>query len=848
VLPEALAASQERRERFEREARAVAALNHPHICSLHDVGEHDHVGFLVMEYVEGHTLADQLMRGALPSADVLRYAIELAEALDHAHRRGLVHRDLKPGNVMLTGAGAKLLDFGLSKLQSTPDLIALSTVASDAAPLTAQGAVLGTYPYMSPEQLEGRDVDFRSDIFAFGAVVYEMASGQRAFQGATVATLIGAILHTDPPPLSTFPSLMPPGLEHVVSRSLAKDPENRWQSARDLVLELRSIADHDTPRAGARARQRKRDPMLAVAVLAVTLIAATAVYLLRAPVDAPPVRLTFMPPATLTRAEVRSAGPVKISPDGRRLAYVAAASDGQQRLHVQPLESVTALPLAGTDGAAYPFWSPDSRSIGFFASGRLKVIDAAGGPPRALCDAPLPRGGTWNRSGIIVFSASGGQHLYHVSSAGGAPPTRLEFAREHRDGLWPSFLADGHHFVYFGRRTDPGVYVASLDPAIPAKRLVNGVYAAAAFASGAYLMLFTGGAMGGTLVAQRIDVDSLTLTGEPIPLAEQVPFYPFYGLANFSVSDNGTLVSGTVAPDPTSLVWFDRAGVRIADVPEARGFQKPSLSPDGKTIAAHRVDSDTQSQDVWLIESTRGGASKLTTNPGLDIMNSWSPDGRHILYGSTREEGANTYVKAIGTNDPERPLYQSNDREFQQVTDWSAHAIVLARLDAKTQWDLWTTPGLEVAGGRLQTPAPYLRSAFNEHDGVLSPDGRWMAYTSDQSGRSEVYVSTFPTHGPRGMPVSNSGGRWPEWRRDGKELFYLSADHTLMSVSVGTDTRFSAGLPRALFAVPMKDGGARNERTYAASSDGQRFLVNVTHDAPAPPVSVFLNWPAARQR
>ena len=850
ILPEKLAANDQRRQRFEREARAVAALNHPHICDLHDVGEQDDLGFIVMEFVEGHTLEDRLVRGPLPAADVLRYATELADALDHAHRRGLVHRDLKPGNVMVTESGAKLLDFGLSKLHSTPDLIELSTIASDHAPLTAQGAVLGTYPYMAPEQLEGRETDARSDIFAFGAIVYEMATGRRAFQGATAASLIGAILHTDPPPLSTVQPLTPPGLDRIVSRCLTKDPDDRWQTARDIVLELKWIAEHDAPRTSTPARRKilRRVAAAALVVIALAAMSYAVAYVGRARADGPALRLTFTPPPGLTLADVRSAGPVTISPDGLRVTYVASGTDGVQRLHVQTLDSVTAQALAGTDGAAYPFWQPDGRSIGFFANSKLKRVDAAGGPIHTLCNAVLPRGGTWNDAGVIVFSAGAGEHLYQVS-AGGGEPTALTFKSPNRESRWPSFLPDGRHFVFFGRREKPGIYVASLDPAVEAKPLADELYAAAAYASDGYLILAAGGgAMGVTLFAQPIDLSGPELTGEPVPLAERVPFYPNFAFADFSVSKNGRLIHGNLVDDTTSLVWFDPAGKRTATVPGASGYRRAVLSPDEKSIGAHRIDPDSLSQEVWLIDSTRGSASRLTSNPGLDIMGLWSPDSRYIVYGSTRDDkGTNAYVKAVDSADAETPMFTSGYRSLQQITDWSREQVVFARQDPKTQWDLWTTPDAPRPVDASKTPVLYLRTEFDEHDGVLSPDGRWMAYTSNQSGRSEVYIGAFPQQGVRPTPVSTAGGRWPQWRRDGQELFYVSSDRTLMAVAVQTNPGLTVGATRALFKLEGKDSGPRNERPYSPTRDGQRFLVTISPEAPPAPVSVLLNWPALRR-
>jgi serine/threonine protein kinase/Tol biopolymer transport system component len=866
VLTEQIVVDADRRARFEREARAVAALNHPHICDLYDVGEAprpavppssaDSIRFLVMEYLEGQTLGERLLRGPLPTLDLLRYAVQLADALDHAHRRGLVHRDLKPGNVMLTKEGAKLLDFGLSKHQTTPDLLALSTVSPGAAPLTAAGAVLGTFPYMAPEQLMGREADARSDIFALGAMMYEMVTGRRAFEGTTAATVIGAVLHTDPPPISSSQSSAAALLNRIISRCLAKDPDDRWQTARDLTLELKWIDPATVPPVNRAGRKRRKVGSMAAAALAVVAIAAAVLavaYGRRAPVEGVAVRFSFSPPKELNPAEVRFGGPVTISPDGTRLVYVATGSDGKQLLWVHPLDSAVPHALAGTDGAAYPFWSPDGRFIGFFAEGRLKRIDATGGPPQILSEARLPRGGTWSRAGMIVFSAGAGTELYRLSAAGGpAMPVPADGVNDERQ--WPSFLPDGRHILYFGRRQAPGIYVASLESG-SATLLASGLYMGATYTPPGYLLLFKGGSMAGTLLAQPFDANRRQFTGEPVPLAEQVPFYPFYARADFSVSENGTLLHGTFGGQrPTELVWFDRSGKRLTSVPGAIGYSRAELSPDEKTIAADRVDPETQSQDVWLIETTRGVTSRLTTNPGLDNMGLWSPDGSRIVYGSVREgEARGTRLKVLSGAGPDEQLFGgSSDARIHQTTDWSrdGRLIVYGRLDPKTKWDVWVVPAApNLTGDR--TPIVYLQTEFNEHQGRLSPDGQWMAYASDESGRSEVYVQAFPSPGVRSQ-ISTGGGSDPAWRRDGKELFYQSDDR-LMAVTVKADTSFTMSPPRELFRMNIAKRGAQmardNGSPYVPTADGQRFLINALIEAPPPPpVTVILHWPAARRR
>jgi eukaryotic-like serine/threonine-protein kinase len=857
VLSQALAADPHRRERFDREARAVAALNHPHICGLHDVGESpdpaadgtdaEPIRFLVMECLDGQTLADRLLRGPLTLPEVLRHAIELADALDHAHRRGLVHRDLKPGNVMMTAGGAMLLDFGLSRLQAAPDVVTLSTVSPGGTPITVEGTVLGTYPYMAPEQLLGREADARSDIFALGALLYEMTTGRRAFEGATAAALISAILHTDPPLISSLQRLAPPGLDRLVSRCLAKDPDDRWQTARDLALELKWIAE-STPQASRfRLGRPKKPRAFGVAALGAGAVVAAifaGVYVRRTQGESLSVQLTFTPPEGIRLVETRTAGPVTISPDGRRLVYVAAGDDGRQQLWVHALSSQTGQPLSGTDGAAYPFWAPDGRTVGFFAQGKLKRIDVDAGPAQVLCDAVLPRGGTWNRSAVIVFAANGGALLYRVAATGG--PTRvLDFARPNRESHWPVFLPDGDHFLYFGRREKPGIYLASMISGDKGP-VVEGQYVAADYMSPGHLLFQRGGAMVGTLHAQRFDLSRLRLTGEPTALVEHVAFYPFFARADFSVSQNGTLVYGSPIPQTTQLAWFDRAGNQLEQVAEGGGWEWPALAPDEKSIAAGRLDTETQSQDIWIIDASRGVTTRLTSDPALDGYPIWSPDGQTIVFGRTgREDDRTLYRIASGGGGHEEALYRfdSSAPLIRQFTHWSRDGrfMVYGGLDPQSKWDLWILP----AGGEPvredRKPTPYLRTAFNEHHGQLSWDGKWMAYASDESGRWEVYIGAFPASDIRAK-VSIDGGIEPRWRSDGKELFYLSPDGTIMAVPISASTVISTGAPHALFKPRLNLNLDRGWNPhYVPARDGQRFLINVVEKAAQSRVTVVLN-------
>jgi Tol biopolymer transport system component len=863
VLPEPFAADPDRRERFEREARAVAALNHPHICHLHDIGdapvstpqsggnaESVSVRFLVMEYLEGQTLADRLVRGALPATEMLRYAVELADALDHAHRRGLVHRDLKPGNVMLTKAGAKLLDFGLSRLEASPDLLALSTVSLAAAPLTAKGAVLGTFPYMAPEQLAGREANERSDIFSFGALMYEMATGRRAFEGSTSATVIGAILHTDPPPLSSLQPLAPPTLDRLVSRCLAKDPDDRWQTARDLMLELKWLADHEAQPMAVRAR----DPKLGVIAVAAAAVAGLAIaalalgYVRRAPVDEAAASLSFSPPDGLALADVAAGGSVAISPDGQHLAFVAIDRDGRQLLWVRSVASFDARSLPETDGAMYPFWSPNNQFIGFFSQRKLRKIQVSGGPSQPIGDAIQPRGGTWNRDGLIVFADGAGHQLSRVSAAGGvATPIAADGLNVER--YWPSFLPDGRHFVYFGRPQQHGIYLGAIDSS-GAKLLVPDSIGVA-YAPPGYLLVLQGaskGAPAGTLMAYPFDPKSLEITSDPSPVADQIGYYSGLGRGIFSVSENGRLVYDSIELPTTTLNWFDRTGKALGDAGGPIPYTGPSLSPDGGTVAVERIDPGTQIQNLWLIETARNIASRFTFDPNLNLnfMPVWSPDGRRIAFAAAgRGAPPNLYQKARSDTGPTLLVKSSFNT---QPTDWShdGRFIVYASLNPATKWDLWLLPMTGAETDRK--PVALLESEYNEHLGRFSPDRRWLAYVSDESETSEVYVRTLA--GPGGKwRISSKGGSEPTWRGDGKELFYRARDGSLMAVTIKAGATLEVGAPAELFKARMARRGPGYETSYTVTRDGQRFLMStVTDESTSVPTKVVLNWRAALRR
>ncbi|PYQ10648.1 MAG: hypothetical protein DMH00_10485 [Acidobacteria bacterium] len=845
VLPSRLSLSQEARLRFDREAKAVSSLNHPHICTLHDVGQQEGVEFLVMEYLEGETLAARLEKGPLALDQVLRTAIEIASALDKAHRQGLIHRDLKPANVMLTKSGAKLLDFGLAKLQgleagsSTAGVSALTTEGRN---LTAEGTILGTFAYMAPEQLEGKEADARTDLFALGVLIYEMATGKRAFQGKSQASLISAIMSFDPQPISALQPMTPPALDRVVKVCIAKDPDERWQTSHDVMLQLTFIAEGG-PQAASSAsvaarRGRENLGWIVAGVLLLAGLAAIALYPRQSTPDARVIRLSVSPPEGST---VES---ISVSPDGRRLAFVAMGPDGRTLLWLRPLDSYAAQPLVGTEGAAWPFWSPDNRSLGFFAQGKLKRIDAAGSLLQTLCDASDdPRGGTWNQDGIILFSPNFGSPLHQVSAGGGTstPVTALDASQAETSHRWPSFLPDGRHFIYLVRSAQPdhrGIYVASLNSK-DARRLVS-VESSAAYAAPGYLLFVRER----ILMAQPFDATKFQISGDSFPVAEGVGSFGESGptgYAPFSASGTGVLAHGSVAARMTQLVWFDRTGQPLGPIGPPGTYTEPALSPDGQRVALGRDDPKTGRSDLWVLDLSRGVLSRFTFHPSNDYWAVWSPDGSRIVWASDRAGHDDLYLKPSSGASQDELLLESDHVKWPD--DWSRDGRFIVYEESnptnpKTLVDLWVLP---LSADRK--PFPFLRTEFNETHAQLSPDSRWMAYVSDESGRAEVYVQTFPRAGGK-RQVSTDGGDQPQWRRDGRELFYLAPEGKLMAAEVKGGPTFEAAVPVPLFGVrvpAVSIGSFRNH--FVVSPDGQRFLVNtIAEGASSSPITVVLNW------
>ncbi len=847
VLPAHLAASPERRLRFEREAKAISALSHPHICILHDIGQHDGVDFLVMECLEGESLADRLKKGALPLDLVLRQGIEIAGALDMAHRHGIVHRDLKPGNVMLTKSGAKLLDFGLAKLRASDGPVSaaseLSALATGEKPLTAEGSIVGTFQYMAPEQLEGKEPDARADLFAFGAMLYEMATGHRAFKGKSHASLIAAILASEPPPISSLQSLTPPALDRVVAACLAKDPDERWQSAHDLLRELKWIQEAGAGSAGPsvvpRRLRRGRAAWGAVAIAAAGL-GGLCVSLWR---DAnrepqPKLQSTLPPPPEATLDFVRSVP--ALSPDGRRIAFVATGDDGKRRLWVRPLEGAIAQALPGTEGAMHPFWSADSRNLGFFADDKLNTIEASGGPPHLLCDAPVGRGGTWNRDDVIVFRGRSGEGLSRIAASGGivTPVTQLDESRQGMAHLWPSFLPDGDHFLFTAIEdaspTSAGAVFLGTLGSNETKRLVD-VRSSASYAPPGYLVFSRDGA----LVAQPFDPIKRSLSGPAARIAAPVQVDSANGLAAFSISENGLLAyQAAASAQHSQLVWFDREGKQTETGIEATALDYPRLSHDGRRVVC-RVEDRGGRGDLWIYDLASRLETRLTFDPADDSNPIWSPDDARIVFSSKRGGGGDLYEKAVGGAD-ERLLFASNSAKTASHWSRDGRLVLFDQYGAKTRSDIWS---LQLADRKATV---VVQTAFPEGLAQLSPDGRWMAYASDEGGqRGDIYVQPFPGPGHK-TRVSRDGGLSPRWRGDGKELFFVRDGRALMSVEVKAGETFAASEPKQLFRALFKVPVVRN---FDAAPDGQRFLANVTSgDETVVPITLIQNWATALKR
>ncbi len=842
VLPARFADDPERRQRFEREARVVAGLHHPNICSLFDVGHDSGTSYLVMELLQGETLAERVGRGPLPLEQALRHAVEIGDALGRAHREGIVHRDLKPSNIILTRTGAKLLDFGLAKLVPAPGggPVLEAATASGGESTSEVGSLLGTLPYMAPEQLEGRAADARTDIFAFGLVLYQMLTGRRAFSADSNAGLIAATLTSSPPPVSSLQPLATPALDRVVRMCLEKDPADRWQSAHDLVAELRWIASGASgtgPVATVPPRRKWAAPLLALALCAA---AAAAGFLAgRGNPDTappPPIRSTILLPQGAGPVWPTYLVPPALSPDGRRLAFVVSLG-GTAQLWVRSLDTMSAQPLAGTDGALYPFWSPDGNSLAYFALGSLKRIPVIGGSVTTLCDAPQARGGSWNADNVIVF-ASGLGGIHRIAANGGAPTPVTKVRRDQGEAqhLWPQFLPDGKHFLYTaGGPLQPvdadanAVFVGSLDGGDP-KRLFFA--RDKGFRAWDRMVLYAGGHLlfrpQAALVAQRFDPVSLTLSGDPVPLAEPVQA--------FSATDSVVAYQEGDPEERFQLQWLDRAGkpLRMLGPPGNLGLGR--LSPDGQSIAMERGDPRTGNVDIWLFDLPRDIWTRFTTGPARDRSPVFTPDGRAIAFDSDRSGSFVVYRRALGGTADDEVLLESppgvSDFPGDFAPDGSALALTRFSARERENWDVWI-----LALDKSRTVTPFATGDARQLEPRFSPDGRYLAYLTNESGRQELTLVSYPDRRVRAQ-VSTSGASWLMWQRDGRALVYRDLRGRFFSVALHGG-RDSLGVDNP---EPLLAAAEAFTRGHDLSPDGTQVLVSSSAETVAAPVTLLLHW------
>ncbi len=838
ILPSQLSSDPLQKQRFEREAKIISSLNHPHICVLHDVGSQDGIDYLVMECIEGETLAQRLAKGALPLEQVLKIGAQIADALDKAHRNGVVHRDLKTSNIMLTRSGAKLLDFGLAK-PTTPvaTLATLTAAAPQQSPVTQEGTIVGTFQYMSPEQVEGKDVDARSDIFSFGAVLYEVLAGKRAFDGKSQLSVASAILEKDPEPLSAVKPMTPPALDYVVRKCLAKEPDARWQSASDLGSQLGWIAD---------SRGQPGTAPLPVAAknkwsVAGWLVSAALLLLLAA------LGTLWWTASRRSRETMyfscpvpMAANDVALSPDGKTVAMVSYWDQGNKFvIWIYKVGERIASVMPGTEDASHPFWSPDGQWLGFFAHGKLKKADISGKSAQVLADAPNGRGGAWNKDGDILYTPDVFEGVHRISSSGGAATeiTKLDSSRLESSHRWPSFLPDGRHFLYLaanfsGHFDQNAIYLGSLDSA--ERRLIVNASSNAVYAEPGYLLYLRDSDK--MLVAQRFDATTYTLSGEPRAVQGEVQYLAQIDLALFDVAGRQTLVAQTGKGAAASqMTWLDRSGRAVGVVGRSGSIANPSLSPDGRRIAFDQTDPDGRTIGIWIYDLSTETASRLTLDPSLNQMPSWSPDGKRVVFSSNRKRFNRLFIKNADGSGSDEQLADLGALQ-EACWDWSRDGkYQLVRKDN----ELWY---VTAAGGKA---TPYVQGKESVRNSQFSPDGRFVAYSSNETGNWEVYVSPFPDANSK-WQVSRGGGEEPRWRNDGKELFYLSPEKKLMAVEVKTSGSFEARQPVVLFQMRSRQRiSSQDVFTYNINRNGDRFLVNAIVDEPnVPPLSIVLNWSA----
>jgi Tol biopolymer transport system component len=837
ILPAEFADNEQLRIRFEREARTISQLNHPHICTLHDVGQFEGNDYLVMELLEGESLADRLERGALPLSEVLKTGVQIADALDRAHRAGIIHRDLKPGNVMLTKTGAKLLDFGLAKSSAIGFSSEALTVQR---PLTQEGSILGTFQYMAPEQLEGLEADARSDIFALGAVLYEMTTGQRAFDGSTKTSLIAAIVSKDPKPLAQVQPLTPPAVEHVIAKCLAKDPDDRWQSVHDIAEEMRWISEAGSQAGVATTisvRKKTREKIAWGVAMALAAVAFAMTFLYGRAVQRAqrPFVTDLAPPAgVLYNAVGDDSGALVVSPDGTMAVF--SGNDGaHMQLYLRSLITGETKPITGSDGGMFPFWAPDSRKIGFFAITALKRVDVSGGSPSvvvptAAVAAGSARGGAWTSDDWILWTPNTQAPLMRVRANGG-PQSELTklVAAKHTSHRWPAILPDGKHFLYLATNHqnptggDNGIYIASMDggePKLVTQSTSSGIY------SEGYLLFVRDQ----TLLAQKMSTSGV-VSGDPIPIAENVLDDAGIWRGAFSVSNDHLLTFHTGRATVTSqLRWVDRSGKELQKIGDPASYWDVELSKNGQKVALEIGDP---LRELWIVDLTRNTRTRLPLDSAWVGTSVFSPDGS-VVYTSILRSGKAELIEHGVSGGGERKLMQAN------VLDGGVSGI---SPDGKTLLFV-RSDGLALMPVAAPGQMVKLGGHTNDSFGEFSPDGKFVAYMSDQNGRMEAFITSVADPNQK-WQVSNSGGFYPRWRSDGKEIFYLDASNKMHAVSVesnGADV--TLGSPQPLFSIVPRP----QCRPYAVSADGQKFLVNTLVEQSSPSVTVVSNWMSRLKR
>jgi eukaryotic-like serine/threonine-protein kinase len=823
ILPPHLANNPEARQRFEHEARAISSLNHPNICTLHDIGHQDRTDFLVMEYLEGETLADRLRRGPLPLEAVLKYGIEICEGLERAHKSAVIHRDLKPANIMLTKAGSKVMDFGLAKAV-TPALVSAAAARDPAIPstptisldslsapaLTQAGTIMGTFQYLAPEVLQGNAADARSDIFSLGCVLYEMVTARPAFQGKSQISVLAAILEREPDPVASVRPSSPPALGSVIRACLAKDPEDRIQSAHDVKLQLKLVAETAEANAKPAVSGRiTRSQTLAALSLVVLLIGAATIWWSRPQSHAmPEVPIMELSVSLLSEMSLSPLSAPIISPDGSAVVFVAKTPDRLESLYLRRLDTPVIRRLESTEMARHPFWSPDSASVGFFAEAQLKRVDIASGIVQVIAEASDGRGGAWNKDGVVIFSPRADSPLFRVDALGGKPRplTELNGQPSHR---WPSFLPDSQHFIYTAQpgAAPGGIFLASLGD--PRGQLLTPEVVSGQVANG-YLLF----PRGTTVVSAKLDVTTAKLSGENTVVTQHVRVLPDRNLAEFSVSNNGVLTYAPGDINTFQLAWFDRTGHLLESINARDVRGELDLSPDGRRLLTD-YSNPGGGQSVEIIDLQRGTATPVS---GTLLFESplWSPTGESVIL------GRNDIVRRwINGSERQQVLVKSSVSLYPD--DWSKDGrwLLFERVDKQTNFDLMR---LDMRG--KAEPESYLQTPANEAHGRISPDGRWVAYVSDESGQAEVYVQSFPETGGGKWRISTQGGDQPFWRGDGGELYYLAPNLVLMAVPVRRGKFFDPGAPVKLFQTNSVTWGITgNRNSYVATPDGKRFLI-----------------------